>query len=251
MNSPRAKRLFALIYYCLLTLLASPADAETVLVAVASNFSSTAKKITEQFELQTAHQVTLAFGSTGQHYAQILGGAPYDVYLAADELRPALLEESGIAVHGSRFTYALGQLVLWSTNSEVDPDRLAQGNTYDYLAIANPRFAPYGAAAAEVLESLGLTESTSSKIVMGENAVQTFQFVQSGSAQLGFVSLAQLLTLPSQEVGFYWRIEPSYYQPIRQQAVLLSENQAAQEFVQFLQADTARQIITSAGYLLE
>lgn len=220
-------------------------------MAVASNFSVTAAKIADQFEQETGHSLTLAIGSTGHHYAQIVNGAPYDIFLSADEGRPLLLEESGLAVAGSRFTYALGLLVLWSSNFEPSPESLSQGNTYRHLAIANPRFAPYGVAALDFLESYGLAMQAAPKIVMGKNVAQTLQFVQSGSAQMGLVSLAQVLSLPEQKSGHYWHIEQSNYRPIRQQAVLIKNKESAREFMKFLQGAKARQIILSAGYALE
>jgi molybdate transport system substrate-binding protein len=264
MLSPIIKTLSRVPVFCLLILVSAACAAEEILVAVASNFSTTAEKLAEKFEQHSEHQVTLAFGSTGQHYAQIVSGAPFDIFLAADEERPRLLEDTGLALEGSllaegslsaegsRFTYALGQLVLWSSAQILSEEHnLLPSDAYQHLALANPRFAPYGVAAMEVLAASGLVEETRSKIVLGENVAQTFQFVESGAAQLGFVSLAQIQSLPDERKGFVWQIEPGLYSPIRQQAVLLSDDSASKEFMNFLQSEQARQLILSSGYGLE
>lgn len=234
---------------CLCFFFSSPVIGEEILVAVASNFSTTAARLAEEFEGQSGHQVTLAFGSTGHHYAQIVNGAPFDVFLAADEERPRLLEESGNAVEGSRFTYAFGQLVLWSADSKFAsvPD-LLRSDVYQHLALANPRFAPYGRAAMEVLEASNMLGAAESRIVLGENVGQTLQFVESGAAELGFVSLAQINSMLEPERGFIWQIEPSLYSPIRQQAVLVSEAPAATEFISYLKSEPAKVLIFEAGY---
>lgn len=252
MNVCLAKFLRPMLAISLCCIYHSTLLAEEILVAVASNFSSTAEEVAERFEQQTGHEVVLAFGSTGHHYAQIVNGAPFDIFLAADAERPRLLEESGIAIEGSRFTYALGQLVLWGGEQILSnqPNLLRSGE-YRHLALANPRFAPYGVAAMEVLEASNLIAATEDKIVLGENIAQAFQFVASGAAQLGFVSLAQVNSMPNSQRGFVWQIEPSLYNPIRQQAVLLSDNPAAMEFMSYLKSDSGAQLIGSAGYGLE
>ena len=220
-------------------------------MAVASNFAPVAKEIAQRFENETGHKVTLATGSTGQHYAQIVNGAPFDVFLAADDERPALLEQAGLAIMDSRFTYALGQLVLWSTKEGFASEENLSSESYRYLSIANPRLAPYGVAAIEFLQNKGIKDIVEPKLVLGENVTQSFQFVQSGSAQLGFVSLAQVLSWRESNAGYFWPIDPSWYSPIRQQAILLSDNTESREFMHFLQTETARQIIRAAGYELE
>lgn len=233
-------------------LLSLPVSADEILIAVASNFAKTAEQIALEFEQNSDHQVTLAFGSSGHHYAQIVNGAPYDIFLSADEDRPRLLEESGHAIAESRFTYASGQLVLWSADRDIESVRsfLVSGD-YRYLALANPRFAPYGIAALEVLENSNLLEQTRTKTVQGENVAQTLQFVESGAAQLGFVSLAQVKSLPQERQASVWQIEAELYSPIRQQGVLLSEEPAAREFMMYLQSEPTRQFILSQGYGLE
>ena len=229
----------------------SSLSAEEVVVAVASNFSSTARHIASGFEQSTGHKVVLAFGSTGQHYAQILSGAPFDIYLAADEERPSLLEQSGVAVEGSRFTYALGQLVLWSSDPEkASLANLTESDSYKHLAMANPKLAPYGVAAVQALQNLGLSEATEAKLVRGENIAQAFQFVESGAAELGIVSLAQVKNLPAGQQGSIWVLPRDMYQPIRQQAVLLRSSTAALAFMDFLGSEISRNIIATAGYAL-
>ncbi len=233
-------------------LIATSSVADQITVAVASNFSTTAEKIAGVFEENTGHEVILAFGSTGQHYAQISQGAPFDVFLAADAKRPELLEQAGQAISGTRFTYALGRLVLWSAEKDFATlENLQRPESYSYLAIANPRFAPYGLAAVELLESLQLSELVQQKLVMGENISQTFQFVQSGSAQLGLVSLSQVLSLSEAQRASYLQFDHSLYRPIRQQAVQITQKKAAQEFMRFLATEQARKIILAAGYGLE
>lgn len=237
---------------CLTVLLLAIAPvvlADDVLIAVASNFSSTAEKITEQFERETGHEVRLAFGSTAHHYAQIVNGAPFDVFLAADDVRPELLEASGQAVAGSRFTYALGKLVLWSNEiGFAKQENLREVGNYEYLSIANPRVAPYGLAAIEVLRSLDILELVQDKIVRGENVTQAFQFVEAGAAQLGFVSLAQVRSFDGVQTENFWLVDSDLHSPIRQQAVLLSDTKAAKDFMQYLGSDEVGQMIHRAGY---
>lgn len=240
---------------CLTTLLFAAAQvvfAEDILVAVASNFSSTAEQVAERFELETGHEVRLAFGSTAHHYAQIVNGAPFDVFLAADDVRPELLEASGRAIAGSRFTYAYGRLVLWSNEiGFAKQENITEIGSYKYLSIANPRVAPYGLAAMEALSNLDLLELVQDKIVRGENVTQAFQFVETGAAQLGFVSLAQIKNINDERAGSYWLVDTNLYSPIRQQAVLLSDKQAAKDFMQYLGSAEVGQMIQRAGYGLE
>ena len=227
-------------------LLGSPlVQAGEVLVAVASNFYGTAQKLAEDFRTESGHSVRLSSGSTGQHYAQILHGAPFQVFLAADELRPELLQQQGIGVEGSRQTYALGRLVVWSNQPL---QQLGSLMHFDRLAIANPRLAPYGEAAIELLDQLG--GEVRPKLVMGENVSQAFQFVATGAVAAGMVSMAQLLELPADQRGYYLPVPPEYYGEIRQQMLLLDNSPAAQAFHQYLQSPRARQLIENSGYLL-
>ena len=192
----------------------------------------------------------LAFGSTGKHYAQIKHGAPFDVFFAADSRRPERLEEEAVAIKGSRFTYAIGKLVLWSPEKDfVDAEGkvLASGN-FPHLAVANSRLAPYGYAAKQILTSRSLWDSLKRKMVRGENIGQAFQFVKSGNVKLGFVAYSQL-KMPGKKIpGSYWLPDPSLYDPIEQQAVLLKEKSAAREFLDYVAGDQGQAIIRSYGY---
>ena len=226
------------------------AQADTVRVAVAANFTSAMQQISASFERHSGDHVVLSFGSTGSLYAQIRHGAPYDVFLAADERRPRLLEEAGVAVAGSRFTYAVGRLVLWSaTPGVVD----AQGEVLKHgkfarLAIANPKTAPYGAAAQQVLQRLKLWSTLQPRIVRGENIAQAHQFVATGNAKLGFVALSQVMKTGG---GSQWRVPQSMYTPIRQQAVLLKrgkDNAAARALIAYLKGAQGRAVIERFGY---
>ncbi|MBO8086116.1 MAG: molybdate ABC transporter substrate-binding protein [Marichromatium sp.] len=223
-------------------------QAEEVRVAVAANFTAAMKEIATAFEAATGHTTRISFGSTGKLYTQIVNGAPFDVFLAADQRRPALLVEEGRA--SAPFTYAIGELALWSADPALITDgaALLESGAFDRLAIANPKTAPYGAAAMEVLESLGLAETLAPKLVRGDNIAQTYQFVATGNAELGFVALAQIALDPS---GSRWEVEQSHYSPIRQDAVLLEgagSNPAAQALLDYLQGEAARAVITRYGY---
>ncbi|WP_455365979.1 molybdate ABC transporter substrate-binding protein [Kaarinaea lacus] len=227
-----------------------PLIADEIRVAVASNFLPTMKAIASGFQQQTSHQVILATGSTGKHYAQIVNGAPFDAFFAADVERPQLLEDKGVIAPGSRFTYAIGRLVLWSPKENfVDANGAVLTNDdYQFLAIANPKLAPYGRAAQQVLEKKGLWAQSQNRIVRGENIGQTFQFVRSGNAQLGFVALSQLMQLEKEPSGSYWLIEQSFYDKIEQQAVLLKDSPATRAFLHYVKSDEARAIIKNSGY---
>jgi molybdate transport system substrate-binding protein len=229
---------------------AAAAPAGEVRVAVASNFARTLEVVAVRFEAATGHQVVLAPGSTGKHYAQIRNGAPFDLFFAADVRRPRLLEEAGIAAPGSRFTYAVGRLVLWSPQpGYVDPEGqvLAKGG-YRYLAIANPRLAPYGAAARDVLEGLGLWQSVQRRLVRGENIAQAYQFVASGNAELGFVALSQLSTPDGETPGSRWIVPRRLHAPIEQQVVLLRDTEAARALLAFVRTAEGAALIRGFGY---
>lgn len=224
---------------------------EEIRVAVASNFTETIKVLAPKFEEKTGNKVTLSFGSTGKHYAQIKNGAPFDIFLSADERSPELLENEGIALAGSRFTYAQGKLVLWSSlkNYVDNSGEILKLGDYQHLAMANPRLAPYGKAAEEVLEALELRNTIPvGRIVHGENINQTFQFVKSGNAELGFLSFSQVKSCRRECEGSFWEIPQDLYQPIRQQAVLLKESQAASAFLDFIKSNESREIIREHGY---
>lgn len=237
-----------------LVLFAPPATADDALVAVAANFSQAMTELAAEFRAQTGHEVIVATGSTGTLYAQITNGAPYDVLLAADQERPALLEKSGVAVAGSRFTYATGRLVLWSANATLirsDLQATLQQEAVGSVAIANPRLAPYGMASRESLEAMGAWDSVREKIVMGENVGQTFALVATGNAQLGFVSLSQVISADDKATLRYLPVSEDLHAPIRQDAVLLQHgrsNAAAIAFLRFLREPAGKAIISHNGY---
>jgi len=224
--------------------------AAEIRVAVASNFARAMISLARDFEEKSGHKVKLVFGSTGKHYAQIRNGAPFDVFFAADIKRPKLLEEEGITVSGSRFTYATGKLILWSPMSGyVDSEGgvLSHGS-FEHLAIANPKLAPYGRAAREVLQSRSLWNEMKQKAVRGENIGQAFQFVSSGNAELGFVAYSQVKNIDKPIQGSYWEVPQSLYTPIAQQAVLLTNNEAGRSFISYIKSKPALKIISNQGY---
>ncbi|RKZ91942.1 MAG: molybdate ABC transporter substrate-binding protein, partial [Gammaproteobacteria bacterium] len=180
------------VYVVLMTLAAGNVMAEEIRVVVASNFTDAIREIAGRFEMKTQHKVSVISGSTGKHYAQISNGAPFDVFFAADVKRPELLEQQGLALPGSRFTYAVGKIVLWSPDQDyidTSANVLKQGK-FNHLSIANPKLAPYGRAAQQVLKKLGLWNKLQGRMVRGENIGQAFQFVKSGNARLGFVAFS-------------------------------------------------------------
>lgn len=236
-----------------LLVVAAPALAGEVQVAVAANFTAAAKRIAEDFGKDTGHKALLAFGATGKFYAQIRAGAPFAVLLAADDETPARLEREGDAVPGTRFTYATGRLVLWSAKPGfVDGKGEVLGSAdLRHVAIANPRLAPYGQAALEALAALRRIDALQAKFVMGENIAQTYQFVATGNAELGFVALAQVMKDGRIGEGSAWVVPADLHRPIRQDAVLLDKGKAdpaALEWLRYLRGDKARAVIRSFGY---
>ncbi|MFZ2737528.1 MAG: molybdate ABC transporter substrate-binding protein [Burkholderiaceae bacterium] len=229
------------------------AQAAEVSVAVAVNFSAPMQKIAALFEQDTGHKVILAFGSTGRFYAQIKNGAPFQVLVAADDETPVKLEQEGWGVSGSRFTYAIGRLVLWSKQAAVVDDAGAVLKTakFEKLALADPRLSPYGLAAVQTLSQLGLWETLKPKFVQGENIAQTFQFVVTENAQLGFVALSQVYAEGRIPQGSAWIVPESLHTPIRQDALVLKNgknNPAAAALLHYLRSDKVRIIIRSYGY---
>ena len=233
----------------------SVAHADVVIVAVAANFAAPMQLIASAFEQETGHKAQLAFGATGKFQAQIMSAAPFQVLLAADSATPERLEQARLAVPGTRFTYAIGRLALWSARpGMVDgrPEVLKTGN-FKHLAIANPKLAPYGAAAWQVLGRLGLQQSLEAKLVQGENIAQTWQFVASGNAELGFVALSQIMQDGQIAGGSVWLVPPSMHDALRQDAVLLNPGKgqaAALALLRYLQGDRARAMIRAHGYVL-
>jgi molybdate transport system substrate-binding protein len=231
------------------------AQANDVQVAVAANFTAPMQKIAAAFEHDTGHKAVLAFGATGKFYAQIVNGAPFEVLLAADDETPAKLEADHLTVPGTRFTYATGKLVLWSAqDGYVDAQgQVLKTGDVAHLAIANPKTAPYGAAAVETLHKLHVYERVQGKLVQGENIAQTYQFVVTGNAPLGFVALSQVYRDGKFTSGSGWIVPESLHAPIRQDAVVLakgSANPAAKALADYLKSDKAKDIIRSYGYAL-
>ena len=224
-------------------------------VAVASNFPAPANQLGEEFEAQSDHDVRLVFGSSGRFFAQISNGAPFDLFFSADQEKPQELIESGLAIDDSLFTYALGVLVLWSRYEQLiqTSPAVLSSNQFNRLAIANARHAPYGVAAEEVLSNLNLLADLQSKLVRGENIAQTFQFVFTGNAELGFVAKSQVYQDNNLISGSAWQVTEDLHSPIRQDAVLLqraSTNDAALEFLSFVRSNRGRSIIESYGYVV-
>ena len=229
------------------------ARADEVQVAVAANFTAPMQAIASAFERDTGHKAVLAFGATGKFYAQIRNGAPFEVFLAADDETPAKLEKEQMAVPGTRFTYAIGKLVLWSAQEGfVDPQgEVLKKGDFKHLAVANPKTAPYGAAALEALQRLGVLENLRPRFVQGENIAQTYQFVLTGNAELGFLALSQIYKDGRISAGSAWMVPANLYAPIRQDAVILGKGQnkpAARALLDYLKGEKARAIIKSYGY---
>ncbi|WP_232108656.1 MULTISPECIES: molybdate ABC transporter substrate-binding protein [Pseudomonas] len=227
--------------------------ADEVQVAVAANFTAPIQAIAKDFEHDTGHTLVAAYGATGQFYAQIKNGAPFEVFLAADDTTPKKLEEEKQIVPGSRFTYAIGTLALWSAkDGYVDAKgEVLKQNAFSHLAIANPKAAPYGLAATQVLDKLQLTAATKRKIVEGQNITQAFQFVSTGNAELGFVALSQIFKDGKVTQGSAWIVPANLHDPIRQDAVLLDkgkDNAAAKALIEYLKGPKAAALIKSYGY---
>jgi molybdate transport system substrate-binding protein len=230
----------------------APAHAADTNVAVAANFTKPAKEIAKIFETKTGHKAILSFGATGQFYAQITQGAPFQVFLSADDTTPKKLASEGHAVGNSLFTYAIGKLVLFSKDAGlVKGEQTLRDAKFNKLAIANPATAPYGAAGVEAMKKLGVYDAIAPKIVQGSNISQTFQFVDTGNAELGFVALSQVI---EKSGGSRWIVPANLYTPIRQDAVLLKpgeNNAAAKAFLAFLKGPEAKAIIERFGYVAE
>jgi molybdate transport system substrate-binding protein len=244
-------RTLVLALSCLLA--AGPCVAAETAVAVAANFAKPMQRLAPLFEQQTGHTLVLSFGSTGKLAAQIQNGAPFEVFLAADDEVPAKLERSAHAVYGSRFTYAIGRLVLWSRQPDLVDAKgeVLRADRFDRLAIADPRLAPYGAAAVQTLRALGLHERLQPRLVTGENITQAHQFVATGNAPLGFVALSQVQVDGRIAEGSAWLVPDRLHAPIEQQAVLLTSGRnspAAAALLQFLRGETARTVIRGGGY---
>lgn len=224
-----------------------------VQVAVAANFTAPIQAIAKDFEKDTGHTLVAAYGATGQFYAQIKNGAPFEVFLAADDSTPAKLENEGASVKGSRFTYATGTLALWSATPGYVDDKgeVLKKNSFKHLAIANPKAAPYGLAATQVLDKLQLTDAIKGKIVEGQSITQAFQFVSTGNAELGFVALSQIYKDGKVTEGSAWIVPANLHEPIKQDAVILNKGKdsaAAKALVEYLKGPKAAAVIKSYGY---
>jgi molybdate transport system substrate-binding protein len=243
---------FGLLVGLGLVVAAGPVDAGQTQVAVAANFTEPAKEIAALFKAKTGDEALLSFGASGNFYTQISQGAPFQVFLSADADRPKAAVDGGFAVADSRFTYAIGKLVLWSKSLDLTQgESTLKANSFTKLSIANPKSAPYGAAAVEAMKALGVYDAIEPKIVQGASIAQAFQFVDTGNAELGFVALSQLFGVTA---GSRWLPPQSLYSPIRQDAVLLKtgvDDEASKAFIAFLKGPEARAVIERYGYSLE
>ena len=235
-------------------MLAAPTQAAEVMAAVAANFTAPMKMLAKSFEQDTGHKLVLSFGSTGSFYAQIKNGAPFDVLLAADSDTPLRLEKDGLGVAGSRFTYATGRLVLWSPKAGVVDDQgsVLSSGKFQRLAISNPKLAPYGAAAMQVLANLGLEATVQPKLVQGENIAQAYQFTASENAQIGFVALSQVFMQGHISQGSAWVVPAHLHAPLQQDAIVLrkgQDNPGAQALMVYLQSEKARRTLQTFGYV--
>lgn len=226
------------------------AAADELRVAVASNFVPVMQQLVPVFEAQSEHTIAIIGGASGRFYTQIANGAPFDVFLSADSERPTLLEQEGKGVPGSVFTYAIGTLVLWSAEADfVDAEgAVLKAGNFEHLSIANPKLAPYGEAAEEVLRAMEVWDTLQPKLVMGESITQALQFVESGNAQLGFIAKSQWLDIGAGSKGSAWDVPANLYTPIVQQGVLIRDTPAGKELIEFLQSEKAVEMIEAAGY---
>lgn len=243
------------LFFALTAAIVSSTQADEVQVAVAANFTAPMQQIAARFEKDTGHKATLSFGATGKFYAQIVNGAPFEILVAADDETPARLEKEGQTVAGSRFTYAIGKLVLWSAAPDLVDNRgdILKTGHFRHLSIANPKTAPYGTAAIETLNKLNLLANVQGRFVQGENIAQAHQFATTGNAELGFVALSQVFRDGRITSGSAWIVPPGLYTPIRQDAVLLDKGRnkpAAAALLVYLKGDRAAGIIKSFGYEL-
>ena len=249
------QKILAWCLFVFVTTAVAPAFAEQVLVAVAANFLPPFREIAIEFETATGHNVRVATGSSGNFYSQIKNGAPFDVFFSADMERPKLLEDAGLGIKDSRFTYAIGRLVLWSPNPDLIKGQETLGlQQYKRLAIANPKTAPYGVAAMQAMQQLDLWENLQPQIVMGESLGQTMGFIESGNAQLGFVALSQILDPKFNVQGSRWDVPAHLHEPIKQDGILLTkakDNAAAKALMEFIGSPHAKKIIERYGYELK
>jgi molybdate transport system substrate-binding protein len=249
---PLRQTILALLFASTTAFAAGAAQAATVNAAVAANFTQVATDLAARFQAETGDEVKLSFGSTGALYTQITQAAPFDLFLSADDKRTATAIKDGFGVEGTEFTYAVGKVVLYSPTLDVtDGAAVLKAGAFQHIAVADPKAAPYGAAGMAVLDTLGLADALTPRIVTGENITQTQQFVESGSAELGFVALSQVVGKPASQL---WMPPQEDYPAIRQNAVLLkpgADNAAARAFLDYLKSDEAVAVIEAAGYAVE
>jgi molybdate transport system substrate-binding protein len=236
-------------------LMSATVCAGEVRVAVASNFAAPMERIAALFQQHSGHVVKASADSSGKLYTKIVGGAPFDVFLSADDELPKRLTQEGLAVGGSRFVYALGKLVLWSAQPGLldDKARVLRNGGFSKLAIANPGFAPYGMAAKETLEKLIMWNAIQGKLVKGDNVALAYQLAATDQADMAFIALSQVMRDGKVTEGSWWLVPPELYKPIRQSAVLLSgakDRDAAQAFLVFLKSPKAAVVMRSFGYEL-
>ena len=253
-------RFFWWVIISISAVVCATAKAEEVTVAVAANFAAPMQKIAQAFEQDTGHKALLAFGATGKFYAQIKNGAPFAVLLSADDETPARLEKEGVAIAGTRFTYAIGRLALWSKNPSLVDDKgqvllsnATDKNSFKKIAIADPKLAPYGAAAIEVLGRMDALDKLTPKLVQGDSIGQAFQFVMTENAELGFVALSQISIDGRITQGSAWVVPQNLYTPLKQDAVLLplgKNSAAALALMKYMRTDRAQAIIRAYGYTL-
>jgi molybdate transport system substrate-binding protein len=249
------RKILAWCWLVVVSTAVTPAFAEQALVAIAANFIPPFHEIAIEFETASGHTLRVAAGASGTFYAQIKNGAPFDVFVSADMERPKLLEDEGLGVKGSRFTYAKGRLVLWSPDAElVKGEETLRSKTFKRLAIANPKTAPYGLAAMQAMQKLELWESLQPQIVMGENLGQTMGFVESGNAELGFLAFSQVMDQKIKAKGSRWDVPSNLHEPIKQDVILLrkgKDNPAAKALMEFVRGPQAKKIIERYGYELK
>ena len=238
----------------LLAIFSTPASAQgPSLIAVASNILLPVKHLAQVYGEKTGHEIRISSGSTGKLYAQIIHGAPFAAFLAANSREPERLEKEGRIVDGSRFTYAFGKLVLWSSDAKLladEPQKVVRSGGFSSVALANPQTAPYGEAGMQVLDALKPTQ-TGYRVIRAENVTQAFQYVATGTTQMGFIAYSQLLTSPAPDQGSHWLVPQSLYTPIQQQAVLLkagADDAVAKGFLEFMQSAEGKRMISGFGY---
>ncbi len=246
---------FVLSLVLFFSLVVTPALAEQALVAVAANFVPPFREVAMEFEKATGHTVQVASGSSGAFFTQIKNGAPFEVFFSADNERPKLLEDEGLGVKGSRFTYAIGRLVLWSPDPNlVKGEDTLRSEKFKHLAIADPKTAPYGVAAKQAMQKLGVWEAVQPRLVLGESLGQTIGFIESGNAELGFLALSQVLDPKMKGKGGRWDVPSNLHEPIQQDVVLLAkgkDNPAAKALMEFIGGPQATAIIERYGYELK